>query len=176
MEHTCDKKRKIVEVLRSNKFENLKGSQTLLDKIKKQRSSLIEHSNDSSTDFTTAASEKKQQQESQSSDEGTLLRQLLMKQQSVLNQLNDENVQLIQENGRYRCELSSTRIERDLAHTLNSELKRENRTLKRRCQSTRSECEQQRRELDAHNREMIAMSIKIHRLKRDLVKLENKRL
>ena len=168
---TCEKKRKIFQALRSNKFEHLKGSQVLLDKIKRQRRSL-EHANDS-TDFTTATSEKRQQLESQSSDESLVLRQLLMKQQSVLNQLNDENMQLIQENGRYKCELSSVRIECDLAHKLNNELKRENRTLKRKLYSTRNEYDQQHRELSGHNREMRAMAVKIQKLKHELLKLEN---
>jgi chromosome segregation ATPase len=173
MEPSTEKKKRVIQVLKANKFEHLKGSRILLDKIKRQKTSLENHQQlFNETDFTTAAAVTRQQQESHTTDESVNLRQLLLKQQSVLNQLNEENVQLIQENGRYKCEASSARIECDFAHKLNHELKRENRTLKRKYHSVRHECDLQQRELVSHNREMNSMGIKIQKLKQQLIKLE----
>lgn len=92
------KKKKLLEKLKNEKFQSMKGSTTIIDKIKKQR-------------------------ETYESKLGDQKDKIIFKQQRLVKQLDQENEQLAKENDQLRTTLCNVKSERDLLADKAIELK-----------------------------------------------------
>ena len=105
------RKKKIVAALKVNKFENLKGSQDLIEKIRVQRQAF---------EVVTKYEQTMCFENQQEIETDQQLKQLLVTQHHVLTQLDEENVRLITENQNYQRQLMAMRTERDLINYENN--------------------------------------------------------
>ena len=105
-----EKRRGILDKLKSKPFATQKGSSLLMEKLKVQRQSLMK-----TIDVV---------QEDQ-------VIQLLAKQQNLVIQLNEENTEIIKDNKVLKDRLTASEREVSRLQHVNSELSRENLKLKR---------------------------------------------
>lgn len=126
------KKQKIIDNLKNSKFANLKGSSSLMQKLHKQR-------NDSATKHEKVVEEASK----------TEMLRIIDKQQRIVSQLNDENIELIRRNKLMRpnCINYNANIH-DLTGQ-NNDLKERNESLKKQLLISQNNCSQSLKELQA---------------------------
>ena len=115
------KKDKIIFSLKNDIDHKLKGKQDILNKIRKQKETQLNQSNNSTSNQSSAS---RSVGDSIGHIEATdSLDQVIIKQQCLLNKLNNENVRLIEENRNIRNNASAS-LNVDLA-VVNESLKQQ---------------------------------------------------
>lgn len=132
------KKRKLIESLKSNRFESLKGSEFLIQKIKNQREVMNKRESDS-----------------------TETEKLILKQQHVIQKLNQENKILIDQNDQLNVELESNYSEILLIQSENEQLKQQNENLRNQLTVSQSYSVNMLQELKSSQKTLISISRKI---------------
>ena len=126
------KKQKIIENLKNSKFANLKGSSSLMQKLQKQR-----NSKDNASKHSDRVEEESR----------TEMLEIIDKQQKIVSQLNEENIELIYRNDlmRQNC-INYNESVQDLK-SQNNDLKDRNESLKKQLLISQNNCSQSLKEL-----------------------------
>jgi hypothetical protein len=98
-----EKKSLIIQKMKTTKFEYLKGSNKLLEKIRSQRKQAYDSNTITNVTSETCFYQEtflsvNELQNSKDENEIQIMQNLLRKQQNILKELNEENVRLIYEN------------------------------------------------------------------------------
>lgn len=120
------KKQKIMDRMKQAQFSTLKGSSTLMDKLQKQRSAI-----------------KTRQDEPNNKN----MFKIIQKQQTLVNELNSENLELIQQNKVLEEQLNNYDL--NYGHLLeqNNDLSTQNSSLKYQLLVSQNNCAQSLKEL-----------------------------
>lgn len=138
------KKAKLIEALKKDKFQNMKGSNSILDKIKQHRENI---QNKNST---------------KSSNE---LNNVIQKQHQVVMQLNQENVSLIKSNSQFKQQIISTNSAKEIVESQNIDLVDQNKCLKDQLSVSQKYSLKVLKDLKESRKEIVKMSQKIRILK-----------
>ena len=127
MESKQSKKSQIIQSLKNNKFQNLKGSANLIEMIRQQREKSTRtnfNSSSSSSSFSESSlicvEDRVCQNELDSSDINELV-DLLNKQQKVIRQLDNENINLINDSNRMKSELACSQMRIEILSNRNEQ-------------------------------------------------------
>ncbi|CAF1144791.1 unnamed protein product [Brachionus calyciflorus] len=132
------KKRKLLEKLKHERFESMKGSSVILDKIKKQRES-----------FESRIMDNKER--------------IIFKQQRLVKQLNHENEKLIQENSNLKSDLIQANHDKEILEIQSQELNEQNECLKEQLKISQSYSIKTLHELKESKQDLLKLSRKISR-------------
>lgn len=122
------KKQKIMDRMKQAQFSTLKGSSNLMEKLQRQRSAM-----------------KRRQEETDSKN----MFQIIQKQQTLVTELNSENLELIQENEELKKHLNNYDLKYRHLLEQNKDLNTQNSSLKYQLLVSQNNCAQSLKELQS---------------------------